>query len=44
MLFSCYEYKNVMNLAPYNEIAMTIPIMVNAGFSPPLLPLIMNFR
>jgi hypothetical protein len=44
VLFSCYEYKNVMNLAPYNEIAMTIPIMVNAGFSPPLLPLIMNFR
>jgi len=44
VLFSCYEYKNVMNLAPYNEIAMTIPIMVNAGFSPPLLPLVMNFK
>ncbi len=44
VLFSCYEYKNVMNLAPYNEIAMTIPIMVNAGYSPPLLPLIMDFK
>ena len=44
VLFSCYEYKNVMNLAPYNEIAMTIPIMVNAGFSPPLLPLVMDFK
>ena len=44
VLFSCYEYKNVMNLAPYNEIAMTIPIMVNASFSPPLLPLIMDFK
>jgi len=44
VLFSCYEYKNVMNLAPYNEIAMTIPIMVNAGYVPPLLPLIMDFE
>ncbi len=42
VLISCYEYKNVMNLAPYNEIAMTIPIMVNAGYVPPLLPLIMD--
>ncbi len=44
VLISCYEYKNVMNLAPYNEIAMTIPIMVNAGYVPPLLPLIMDFK
>ena len=44
VLFSCYEYKKVMNVAPYNEIAMTIPIMVNAGYSPPLLPLVMDFK
>jgi len=44
VLFSCYEYKSVMNLAPYNEIAMTIPIMVNAGWAPPLLPLVMDFN
>ncbi len=44
VLFSCYEYKNVMNIAPYNEIAMTIPILVNAGFSPPVLPLVMDFK
>ena len=44
VLFSCYEYKTVMNLAPYNEIAMTIPVMVNAGYSPPLLPLVMDFK
>lgn len=44
VLFSCYEYKNVMNLAPYNEIAMTIPIMVNAGYVPPLLPLVIDFK
>jgi hypothetical protein len=44
VLFSCYQYRNVMNLAPYNEIAMTIPIMVGAGYTPPLLPLVMDFK
>ncbi len=42
VLLSCYEYKKVMNIAPYNEIAMTIPIMVD-GWAPPLLPLVMDF-
>ena len=44
VLFSCYVYKNVMGLAPYNEIAMTIPILVGAGYVPPLLPLVMDFK
>jgi len=44
VLFSCYEYRNVMNIAPYNEIAMTIPIMVGDGWAPPLLPLVMDFK
>jgi hypothetical protein len=44
VLLSCYQYKNVMNIAPYNEIAMTIPVMVNAGYTPPLLPLVMDFK
>ncbi len=44
VLFSCYEYKNVMNIAPYNEIAMTIPIMVGGGWAPPVLPLVMDFK
>ncbi len=44
VLFSCYEYANVMNIAPYNEIAMTIPIMVDSGWAPPLLPLVMDFK
>lgn len=44
VLFSCYEYRNVMNIAPYNEIAMTIPVMVGAGWAPPLLPLIIDFK
>ena len=43
VLLSCYEYKRVMNIPPYNEIAMTIPVMVGGG-APPLLPLLMNFR
>jgi hypothetical protein len=44
VLFSCYEYKNVMNIAPYNEIAMTIPIMIGGGWAPPVLPLVMDFK
>lgn len=42
VIFSCYEYKNVLGIAPYNEIAMTIPVMYGDGFSPPLLPLVMK--
>lgn len=40
LAFSCYEYKKVMGVAPYNEIAAAIPVMVNAGFSPPVLPMV----
>lgn len=40
--FSCYEYKNVLNLAPYNEIAMTIPVMVDPAFNVPVLPMIVD--
>ena len=44
VLFSCYEYKSVLGIAPYNEIAMTIPIMVGGGWSPPILPLVVDFE
>ncbi|HOW81658.1 MAG TPA: acetoacetate decarboxylase family protein [Spirochaetota bacterium] len=40
--FSCYEYKNVMGVAPYNEIAMAIPVMVNTSFRPPVIPMIVD--
>lgn len=40
VIFSCYEYKNVMNMKPYNEIAMTIPLLMDGGFSMPVLPLV----
>jgi hypothetical protein len=43
LLLSCYEYKRVMNMAPYNEIAMTIPVMVGGG-APPLMPLLMDLE
>ena len=38
--FSCYEYRNVLGVAPYNEIAMTIPVLVDPGLSVPVLPMI----
>ena len=44
VLLSCYQYRNVMNIPPYHEIAMTMPIMVDAGYAPPLLPLVMDFK
>jgi hypothetical protein len=31
LAFSCYIYNQVMGVGPYNEIAMTIPVMVDPG-------------
>lgn len=42
VIFSCYEYKNVLGIPPYNEIAMTIPIQVGAKINIPALPMIMS--
>jgi hypothetical protein len=42
VVFSSYEYKNVLGVAPYNEIAMTIPIMVDPKLNVPILPMITN--
>ncbi len=39
---SCYEYRNVLGIAPYNEIAMTIPVMVDPLVNPPVLPMVAN--
>lgn len=39
--FSCYEYRKVLGVRPYNEIALAIPIMVNPGINnPPVVPMI----
>ncbi|MDP6907993.1 MAG: hypothetical protein QF371_00735 [Flavobacteriales bacterium] len=40
VIFSCYEYKDVMNMKPYNEIAMTIPLLMNPRVSIPVLSLV----
>ena len=40
--FSCYIYRNVLGVAPYNEIAMTIPVMVDPKFNVPVLPMILD--
>ena len=39
--FSCYEYRQVKGVRPYNEIAVAVPIVVNRK-APPLLPLVKN--
>jgi hypothetical protein len=38
--FSCYEYKQVLGVAPYNEIAITIPVLINPSINIPVLPLV----
>ncbi|HOX28820.1 MAG TPA: acetoacetate decarboxylase family protein, partial [bacterium] len=40
VIFSCYEYKHVMGVPAYNEIAMTIPILVNPALNIPILPML----
>ena len=40
--FSCYEYKNVLGVAPYNEIAMTIPVLVGTRLDVPVLPMVVS--
>jgi hypothetical protein len=40
--FSNYIYTNVMNVKPYNEIAMTIPVMVDPVVNIPVLPMLMD--
>ena len=42
LAISCYEYKNVMGVPPYNEIALTIAVNVDKAKNPVLMPLIKN--
>ena len=42
MAVSCYEYRNVLGIPPYNEIAFTIAVDVEKKKSPVLLPLMRN--
>lgn len=42
MAVSCYEYKNVLGIPPYNEIAFTLAVEVDKPKSRKLLPLILN--
>jgi len=42
MAVSCYKYRNVLGIPPYNEIAFTIAVDVEKEKSPVLLPLMRN--
>jgi hypothetical protein len=42
VVFSCYGYKNILGVAPYNEIAMTIPVLVDPAVNIPILPMLMK--
>ncbi len=40
IVFSCYEYKTVHEMKPYNEVGFLIPVLSNATLNVPILPLI----
>jgi hypothetical protein len=40
VIFSSYQYRQVLHVWPYNEIAMSIPVLANARLGPPLLPML----
>ena len=42
VIFSCYKYRNVMNVSPYNEIAMAIPVMTDGGMNIPVLSMLLG--
>lgn len=42
VVFSCYVYRNVLGVPAYNEIAMTIPVMVNPSVHVPVLPMVFD--
>ncbi|MCL1123017.1 acetoacetate decarboxylase family protein [Shewanella surugensis] len=42
VIFSCYEYRHVMNVAPYNEIAITIPVVSDGGMNLPILTMLLG--
>ena len=42
IIFSCYEYKTVKEIEPYNEVGFLIPVLVNSVFKMPVIPLLMS--
>lgn len=40
VVISCYEYKNVFQIAPYNEISMMIPVLFDPQLDIPILPML----
>lgn len=40
VVLACYIYRNVMHVGPYNEIAMTIPVMLDPLVNMPVLPML----
>lgn len=40
IVFSCYQYKTVKEIEPYNEVGFLIPVLANSVFRLPTLPLL----
>lgn len=42
VLLSCVEYRKVLGVAPYNEVAMTIPVLLDPLLHVPVLPMLLG--
>ncbi|MFI8685849.1 acetoacetate decarboxylase family protein [Rossellomorea sp. NPDC077527] len=42
IVFSSYVYREVLGIPPYNEVAMSIPVLVKPSSNPMILPLLLE--
>ncbi len=42
VIFTSYRYNRVFGIQPYNEIAISIPVVAGRNFTPPILPLLLS--
>ena len=42
IIFSCYQYNTVKEIAPYNEVGFLIPVLANYAFRLPIFPLLLG--
>jgi len=44
VIFSCYEYRNVRGILPYNEVVMAIPVVAKGAMNLPVVTMLLGDR
>jgi hypothetical protein len=44
VIFSCYEYRNVLGIQPYNEVVMAIPVVAKGAMNIPVVTMLLGDR